>query len=169
MKYDTYASNVVKYDFHNHAAVESMAIALREFEQEQVRSLNRQFANLHSDHNDLVRWGLSLEPEHQRLFFDADELNHLANLRRTAMTSAKVRQLLGCTYHELNQWDADGSLSHAFTETIPTPRKDDQIRLWLRQDVFRFRERVEDKRCSDALKKRFLTAKQPLRLVAAGL
>lgn len=165
MKYDAYATNVVRYDFHNHVAIESMAAALREFEKEQIQSLTRQFASLHHDHEGLLRWGLSLETEHQRRFFDADELLHLNHLRRSAMTSSDVRQALGCTYHELNQWDADGSLTHAFTETIPTPRKDDQIRLWMRQDVLRFRDKVEDKRSSDGLKKLFSSSRQPLRLV----
>jgi hypothetical protein len=168
MKYDAYATNVVKYDFHNHVVIESMAIALREFEQEQLQSLTRQFVSLHHDHDDLVRWGLSLDSEHQRHFFDADELLQINHLRRTAMTSSDVRQMLGCTYHELNQWDADGSLSHAFTETISTPRKDDEIRLWMRQDVMRFKARVEDKRSSDELKKLFSSSRQPLRLVVSA-
>lgn len=165
MKYDAYAANVVRYDFHNQVVIESMATALREFEQEQIQSLNRQYASLYDDHDDLVRWGLSLETEHQRCFFDADELLHLNHLRRTAMTSVEVREMLGCTYHELNLWDADGSLGHAFTETILTPRKDDQIRLWLRHEVTRFKGIVEDKRASDRLKKRYATSHQPLKLV----
>lgn len=165
MKHDTYAANVVKYDFHNHVVIESMAAALREFEQEQINSLTRQYSTIHHDHDDLIRWGLSLETEHQRLFFDADELHHLNQLRRTSMTSAQVRQALGCTYHELNQWDADGSLPHAFTEMIPTPRKDDQMRLWMRHDVQEFKRKVEDKRRSDDLKRRFLNTKNPLKLV----
>lgn len=165
MKYDAYATNVVRYDFHNQVVIESMATALREFEQEQIQSLNRQFASLHHDHDDLVRWGLSLDNEHQRRFFDADELLHLNHLRRMAMTSSEVRQMLGCTYHEINQWDADGSLSHAFTETIMTPRKDDQIRLWLRNDVLRFKDIVDDKRASDELKRRYASTRQPLKLV----
>lgn len=168
MKYDAYATNVVKYDFHNHVVIESMATALREFEQEQLQSLNRQYASLHDDYDDLVRWGLSLEIEHQRRFFDADELLHLNHLRRTAMTSMEVRQMLGCTYPELNQWDADGSLGHAFIETILTPRKDDQIRLWLRHEVMRFRDMVEDKRASDELKKRHTSTRHPLTLVMRG-
>jgi hypothetical protein len=165
MKHDTYVANVVKYDFHNHVAIESMATVLREFEQEHINSLTRQYSAIHHDHNDLIRWGLSLEAEHLRLFFDADELTLLNNLRRSSLTSAQVRQALGCTYHELNQWDTDGSLPHAFTETIPTPRKDDQMRLWMREDVMRFKHKVADKRHSDELKRRFLHAKEPLRLV----
>ncbi len=165
MKYDAYATNVVRYDFRNQVIIESMATALREFEQEELQSLKSQFVSLHDDHDDLVRWGLSLETEHQRHFFDADELLHLNHLRRTSMTSSEVRQMLGCTYHELNQWDAGGSLGHAFTETIQTPRKDDQIRLWMRQDVLRFRDRVDDKRASDGLKKLFSGSKRPLKLV----
>lgn len=165
MKYDAYDTNVVNYDFRNHSVIGSMAIALREFEQEQLQSLRQTHSSLCLDHDSLLRWGLTLSVDQQRLLFDADEINELRHLSRTAMTSAQVRQRLECTYHELNSWDADGSLTHAFLETVPTSRKDDQIRLWLRQDVLDFKNILFDKRASDSLKKRFGSMNRPFSVI----
>ncbi|MBI6883228.1 hypothetical protein [Pseudomonas putida] len=165
MKYDAYATNVVNFDFRNHSIIGSMAIALKEFEQEQLHSLRQTYSSLCFDHDDLLRWGLTLTSEQQRQVFGADELGELSYLSRTAMTSAQVRQVLGCTYHELNRWDADGSLEHTFLETVPTIRKDDQIRLWLRRDVFEFKNILCDKRASDSIKKRFGSMTNPLHLI----
>lgn len=165
MKYDAYATNVVNYDFRNHSVIGSMAIALKEFELEQLQSLRQTYSALCFDHDRLMRWGLTLPVESQRLIFDTDELSELSHLSRTAMTSTQVRAKLECTYHELNCWDADGSLSHAFLETIPTSRKDDQVRLWLRKDVFAFMGILCDKRASDSIKRRFHSANRPFTVI----
>jgi hypothetical protein len=162
MKHDTYAGNVLPFRVR---CQESMALALVAFEAERLEELAAAFSSLSGDPQAQLRWGLSLAPDDEHHFFDQAGRSHLSFLRRTALISDHVCRYLNCSQHELNGWDEDGTLGHAFAEYAGRPSKDPYVRMWLRQDVLAFRVILEDKRRSDALKKQFQNANKPLRLV----
>ena len=66
---------------------------------------------------------------------EKDERERCREMRRSAMWAAKVREALGCTPTELDRWDADGRLGHAFTKTTSPGGKAVQGRKWLAADV----------------------------------
>jgi hypothetical protein len=96
-----------------------------------------------------IRYLASLDIEARERFATRLERNTAIAMRRSALTSEKVRKHLGCTKTELNRWDADGRLPHLFSRK--TSSADSTIcRLWSQEQVAAAVDQVDTWREGDA-------------------
>lgn len=61
-------------------------------------------------------------------------------LRKDSLYASAAQEALGCTRAELDRWDADGRLPHAFTRILSIHGKNVRARKWLRETIERARE-----------------------------
>jgi hypothetical protein len=81
-------------------------------------------------------------------------IEQVRHLRQNAVCAKQVKQKLRCTQTELERWDTQGRLPHAFKRPCFAWGKEVQARVWFRKDVARAVERVESWRAEDAQHKR---------------
>lgn len=70
-------------------------------------------------------------------------------LRKDSLYASATQEALGCTRAELDRWDADGRLPHAFTRILSIHGKNVRARKWLRETIERARAHVPDWRERD--------------------
>jgi len=75
-------------------------------------------------------------------------------LRQRGVLTEKCREILGCTLVELNRWDKDGRLPHAFTKRVRLDAKCVTARVWDSSEVELAKQNVSNWRKLDALRTR---------------
>lgn len=77
-------------------------------------------------------------------------------IMKRGILTGKCLEILKCTLVELNRWDKDGRLSHAFTKKVRLPEKRVEARVWDSNEVELAKHNVINWRKLDALKTRKL-------------
>ena len=113
-----------------------------------------------------IRWGVQVAPAERKLIFSPKEIKAIIALRREKLSTYKVREILGCTLTEINRWDNNGYLPHAFKQVIQVGGKATESRFWLESEVREQAKNLDDWRKSHELKKSFKRKKNPLKSIA---
>jgi len=77
-------------------------------------------------------------------------------IRKRGILTGKCLEILKCTLVELNRWDKDGRLAHAFTKKVRLPEKSVEARVWDSNEVELAKHNVINWRKLDALRTRKL-------------
>ncbi|WP_155986687.1 hypothetical protein [Thioalkalivibrio sp. ALE23] len=107
--------------------------------------------NVRSEQGDAARIAAASEYLQRSMdpHLDADEQTRCRELRREAMWGSRVREALGCSRGELDRWDQDGRLPHAFSASLNIGPKTVQGRKWYREDVEGAKALLEEWRAFD--------------------
>lgn len=135
-----------------------------ECEKNRIQSLRNDFDEAKSK-GIAVRWGVALSPCDWEQFFSDGEIKEIKALRREKLSTQKVRDLLDCSLAELNRWDTEGLLPHAFKQFILVGGRSVKARFWLESEVSLNKSNIADWRKSHELKKLFKRKKSPLKIV----
>lgn len=111
------------------------------------------------------RWGVALDTGDRKHFFKPKEIKEIVTLRREKLSTYKTRILIGCSLAEINRWDKEGLLPHAFKQVIQIGGKSKEARFWLESEVKAKMLEIGDWRKSYELKKSFKRKNSPLKLV----
>jgi hypothetical protein len=112
-----------------------------------------------------IRWGASLAVTERTEYFNKDEIKSIIEIRKVGLSTYSARQYIGCTLAEINRWDAEGLLPHAFKKRIQAGGKMTDTRFWLAADLDVAMPHIESWRTSHSLKKSFKRKKSPLKAV----
>ena len=134
---------------------------MEKMESERIEELKSQYLS-QKEAGSEIRWGVTLNPDDRKHFFSAKEIKEIVALRRDKISTYKVRQLLDCTLTEINRWDEDGLLPHAFKQVVQVRGKATLARFWLESEVLKKKPEIESWRESHRLKKSFKRKKSPL-------
>jgi len=126
-----------------------------------LENLRNEYLNAQDEGRE-IRWGVSLLPTDRKNFFNAKEIKEIIALRREKLSTYKARTLLACTLTEINRWDEEGLLPHAFKQVIQVGGKATESRFWLESEVLAKKAEIEDWRKSHELKKSFKRKRNPL-------
>ena len=114
-----------------------------------------------------IRWGVKLKPDDRKHFFNTLEIKAIVDLRRDKLSTYKTRMLLDCTLTEINSWDGQGLLPHAFKQVIQVGGKSTEARFWIKPEVLAVQSVLADWRKMHDLKKKFNKKQSPLGIVGA--
>lgn len=142
---------------------ENLVSKNNKLESERIEGLKEQYISKKENGSE-IRWAVALKPEDRKLFFSAKEIKEIVALRREKLSTNKVRQVLDCTLSEINRWDEEGLLPHAFTQVIQVGGKANTARYWLKSEVVAKKDEINTWRESHELKKSFKRKKSPLTL-----
>lgn len=134
---------------------------IKKAELARIQKLNDQYQIAKSSGLE-IRWGVALKPEDRKQFFTASEIKDIVAIRREKLSTYNVRLLLACSLAEINRWDEEGLLPHAFKQVIHVGGKANEARFWLESEVMAKKNEIEGWRKSYNLKKSFKRKKSPL-------
>jgi len=134
---------------------------IKKAELDRIQKLNYQYQIAKSSGLE-IRWGVALKPEDRKHFFNASEIKDIVAIRREKLSTYNVRVLLACSLAEINRWDEEGLLPHAFKQVIHVGGKANEARFWLESEVMTKKNEIEGWRKSYNLKKSFKRKKSPL-------
>ena len=141
--------------------IKEIELIRKSAEECRLENLRRKYLKA-KDNGREIRWGISLLPADRKSFFNAKEIKEIIALRREKLSTYKVRTLLACTLTEINRWDEECLLPHAFKQVIQVGGKATESRFWLESEVLAKKTEIEDWRKSHELKKSFKRKKKPL-------